>query len=97
MSVELPKPIAAYIAAENAHDTEALGQCFADDAVVRDESRTIEGLMAIKDWKAENHEEIPAHSRAPCFLSEGRSHHCYGPGRRKFPREPHRSSVRIQT
>ena len=53
MSVELPKPIAAYIAAENAHDTEALGQCFADDAVVRDEGRTFEGLTAIKEWKTE--------------------------------------------
>ncbi len=53
MSVELPKPIAAYIAAENAHDTEALGQCFADDAVVRDEGRTFEGLTAIKERKTE--------------------------------------------
>ena len=53
MSVELPKPIAAYIAAENAGDTEALVQCFTSDAVVRDEHQTIEGLAAIKQWKAE--------------------------------------------
>ena len=53
MSVELPEPIAAYIAAENGHDTEALGRCFANDAVVKDEGRTFEGLVAIKDWKAE--------------------------------------------
>jgi len=53
MSVELPKPIAAYITAENAHDIEALGQCFADDAVVRDEGRAFEGLVAIKEWKVE--------------------------------------------
>ncbi len=53
MSVELPKPIAAYIAAENGHDPGALGQCFANDAVVQDEGRTIEGLVAIKEWKAE--------------------------------------------
>jgi len=53
MGVELPEPIAAYIAAENGQDTEVLAQCFADHAVVRDEGRTIEGLQAIKEWKAE--------------------------------------------
>jgi hypothetical protein len=53
MSVDLPAPIAAYIAAENAHATEAVARCFADHAVVRDEGRTIEGLTAIKQWKSE--------------------------------------------
>ena len=53
MSVELPEPIAAYIAAENGHDTEAVARCFADHAVVRDEGRMIKGLAAIKHWKAE--------------------------------------------
>ena len=53
MSVDLPTPIAIYIDAENRGDAEALAQCFAEDAVVRDEGRTIEGLAAIKQWKAE--------------------------------------------
>ena len=53
MISNLPKPIAIYIAAENRGDTEALAQCFAEDAVVRDEGQTIEGLAAIKKWKAE--------------------------------------------
>ena len=53
MSVDLPTPIAIYIAAENRGDTEAMAQCFADDAVVRDEGKTIKGLTAIKRWKAE--------------------------------------------
>jgi hypothetical protein len=53
MSVDLPAPIAIYIAAENRGDTEALIQCFAEHAVVRDEGRTIAGLAAIKQWKAE--------------------------------------------
>jgi hypothetical protein len=51
--VDLPKPIAIYIAAENRGDTEALAHCFAEDAVVRDEGKTIDGLAAIKQWKAE--------------------------------------------
>jgi ketosteroid isomerase-like protein len=50
---KLPTPVAIYIAAENSGDTEALAQCFAEDAVVRDEGQTIEGLAAIKQWKAE--------------------------------------------
>jgi ketosteroid isomerase-like protein len=49
----LPKPIALYIAAENSGDTEALAKCFAENAIVRDEGQTIEGLDAIKKWKAE--------------------------------------------
>src|ERR1700693_4348491 len=53
MSVDLPTPIAIYIAAENKGNTEALAQCFPKHAVVRDEGKTIEGLAAIKRWKAE--------------------------------------------
>jgi len=49
----LPKPIALYIAAENSGDTNLLDQCFTEHAVVRDEGQTIEGLTAIKRWKAE--------------------------------------------
>jgi ketosteroid isomerase-like protein len=50
---DLPTPIAIYIDAENRGDTEALAQCFTENAVVRDEGQTIEGLAAIKQWKAE--------------------------------------------
>ena len=53
MTHELPKPIADYIGAANAGDTESLGLCFRDDAVVRDEGKSIEGLAAIKQWLAE--------------------------------------------
>ena len=53
MAARLATPIAIYIAAENRGDTEAMAECFAEDAVVRDEGRTIKGLAAIKRWKAE--------------------------------------------
>ena len=49
----LPKPIATYVAAENSGDTTLFDECFATDAVVRDESETHRGLAVIKDWKAE--------------------------------------------
>ena len=53
MSIDLPRPIAIYIATKNRGDTEALAQCFAEHAVVRDEGRTIEGLAAIEQWMGE--------------------------------------------
>lgn len=57
MSVDLPTPIAIYVAAENRGDPEAMSQCFSEHAVVRDERRTMEGLAAIKRWKAETHKK----------------------------------------
>src|SRR5256886_1451672 len=53
MPVNLPRPIALYIEAENTGDVKLFDQCFAEDAVVRDENETHEGLDAIKEWKAE--------------------------------------------
>lgn len=60
----LPKPIALYVAAENSGDANLLDQCFAENAVVKDEGKTITGLAAIKRWKSETKEKyqhiIPA-------------------------------------
>jgi hypothetical protein len=53
MFIQLPPPIARYVQLENAGDTEMLSTCFAPNAMVRDESRTYEGLVAITAWKAE--------------------------------------------
>ena len=53
MLTDLPIPIAIYIGAANRGEAEALAQCFAESAVVRDEGKTIEGLAAIKKWMAE--------------------------------------------
>ena len=50
--VHLPEPIAVYLAADGG-DSEALFQCFAEHAIVRDEGQTYRGLAAIKQWKAE--------------------------------------------
>ena len=69
MSIDLPTPIAVYIAAENRGDTEALAQCFAEDAVVRDEGQTIEGLAAIKRWKAETRKKYQ-HTVEPLASAE---------------------------
>lgn len=52
MTLELPKPIAAYFTADK-QDSEAVAQCFTDTAVVKDEGRTYHGRAAIKQWKAD--------------------------------------------
>ena len=52
MTLDLPKPVAAYFTADKA-DGEAVSQCFTDDAVVKDEGHTYNGRAAIKKWKEE--------------------------------------------
>ncbi len=53
MTVKLPKPIAAYFAADTA-DGEAVSHCFAENALVKDEGHTYHGRAAIKKWKDES-------------------------------------------
>jgi hypothetical protein len=52
MTLKLPKPVAAYLAADRA-DGEAVSLCFAENAVVKDEGHTYNGRAAIKKWKEE--------------------------------------------
>jgi ketosteroid isomerase-like protein len=53
MPISLPKPIAAYFAAEHAGDANALARCFTNDGVVRDEGGTFTGRAAIERWNAD--------------------------------------------
>lgn len=69
MIVNLPKPIAFYIEAENSGDVSLFDRCFAEDATVRDESATHQGLAAIKDWKAETKKKYQ-HSVEPLSIVE---------------------------
>ena len=50
MTLNLPKPVAAYFIADEA-DGEAVARCFTDDAVVKDEGHAYNGRAAIKKWK----------------------------------------------
>lgn len=50
MDNKLIYPITAYFQAANAHDSTSLSDCFADDAVVRDEGHEYHGITAIKEW-----------------------------------------------
>ena len=51
-SLNLPTSIADYFAADKA-DSESVSQCFAKNAVVKDEGHSYQGRTAIKQWKAD--------------------------------------------
>jgi ketosteroid isomerase-like protein len=53
MDLELTPVIADFFSAEDRRDTEALCQCFAENAVVHDEGRNIKGHEAIREWQLE--------------------------------------------
>ncbi len=51
MTLDAPGPIAAYLAAEEAKDADALSRCFTEDGTVHDEGRDYRGRDAIRQWK----------------------------------------------
>ena len=53
MTIALSGPVSAFFDAERTQDLEALGRCFSERAIVRDEGRTVEGPEAIKRWMKE--------------------------------------------
>jgi hypothetical protein len=52
MSISLPPPIETFVRAENSGDLEAMSMCFAPYATIREDGRYVEGLPAIKSWRA---------------------------------------------
>ena len=50
MTLQLPKPIAKYFAADR-RDANAVAECFTENAVVVDENHTHTGREAIRRWK----------------------------------------------
>lgn len=52
-SLSLPKPIAAYFAADSG-DGEAVSRCFTENAIVKDEGNTHKGRAAIQAWKSDS-------------------------------------------
>ena len=53
MALNLPKPIAEYLAAVEDKNSNTLAGCFAENAVVHDEGGTYRGRDAIKAWSEE--------------------------------------------
>ena len=57
MGPELPDILTRYFAAQNAHDIEAMTDCFAVDAHVHDEGEDHRGRAAIRAWIKETSEK----------------------------------------
>ena len=55
--MNLPPVIPRYIDGSNAHDVGAIVDCFADDAVVRDENAMRHGKIDIRRWATETIEK----------------------------------------
>jgi hypothetical protein len=54
VTIELPKAIASYFAADKEKNAEAVAQCFAEGAIIKDEGNTYTGREAIRRWKADS-------------------------------------------
>jgi ketosteroid isomerase-like protein len=50
MAIKLPHIIQNYVDSTNRHDVQSILSCFSDNAVVRDEGKTLHGKKAIQDW-----------------------------------------------
>ena len=53
MAIDVPEPVAAYLAAEDAKDADALSRCFTEDGTVHDAGRDYRGRDSIRQWKQE--------------------------------------------
>src|SRR5258707_6785032 len=51
MTLDATEPIAAYLAAEETKDADALSRCLTEDGTVRDEGQYYWGRDAIRQWK----------------------------------------------
>jgi hypothetical protein len=69
MSVQLPQPIDTYLKLENSGDAAALEECFAPNAVVRDEGHSYDGLSGIKRWMADTKRKYN-HTVAPLAIAQ---------------------------
>ena len=69
MSLQLPASIERYIQIANSDTPDAAPECFAPDAIVRDEGQTYEGVAAIKNWMAATKKKY-GHTVTPLELAE---------------------------
>ncbi len=73
MALHLPESVTAYFTADRGGG-EAIVQCFTDNAVVKDEGHTYEGLAAIKQWKADSSKKYSYTSEPfACAEKDGRT------------------------
>jgi len=51
MPLDVPEPVAKYLASEEAKDADALSRCFTEHGAVHDEGQDYHGCDSIRQWK----------------------------------------------
>ena len=51
MALDVPEPVAEYVAADEAKDADALSRCFTEDGTVHHEGQDYHGRDSIRQWK----------------------------------------------
>ena len=69
MAIQLPPAIEHYLQIENSGALERVPECFAADAIVRDEGQTYEGVAAIKTWMVATMKKY-GHTVAPLEVAD---------------------------
>ncbi len=95
MSLDLPKPIAAYVAANARLDIDAMVKTFLNDAVFIDNGKHFEGLAAIRQLFDEEVMPVKAIFTPDCVREEGGDFVVEGPAHGDFPGSPIRFTYRF--
>jgi hypothetical protein len=88
MSLQLPVSIERYVQIANSDTPEGVPECFAADAIVRDEGQTYEGVAAIKELDDRHQEKIRTYHYAARTRRARRPKRPQGEARRQLPGSP---------
>ena len=88
MSLDLPPPIAAYVAANARRDVEAMLQAFAPDAVFRDNGAVFQGRSEIRGLLEKEVVPVKAIFTPQSLRHEGGEVVVEGPAHGDFPGSP---------
>ncbi|NUP12192.1 MAG: nuclear transport factor 2 family protein [Polyangiaceae bacterium] len=88
MTEKVPRVLADYFAATNAHDVERMLAAFTNDATVRDEGRDHVGVTAIRAWMNETIEKYDYRVEPIEASRDGSTSVVLVWLRGKFPRSP---------
>ena len=74
MKISLPHAVETFVRAENTGDSDAIFECFAPYATVRDDNQYLEGVQAIRAWRVRM-KQVLGHTLTPIEFkaSEGRA------------------------
>lgn len=96
MTLELPPPIAAYVAANARLDVEGMLRPFADDAVFVDVGKRLVGRAAVRKLIEEAVIPVKAIFTPDTIRQEGRQVVVEGPAHGDFPGSPLRFTYRFE-